>query len=98
MKQYLPWNSIKRKVAKTIRGMYKHGSSFVSAHYIAKEIHDKDPFPDASYKATVDRVTMVLKDHMKWKIYSNASKGRVYIVPERWWKYGKSTSSAAKTN
>ena len=98
MKKYLPWYSIRRKVSKTIRSMYKHGSGFVSAYYIAKEIYEKDPFPDASYKATIDRVTMVLKDHMKWEIYANSTKGRVYIVPERWWKYGKNTGSTAQTN
>ena len=92
MKKPLNWTGVKRKVSKTIRGMYKHGSEFVSSYYIAKEIHEKDPFPNATYKATIDRVTAVLKDHMKWKIYANSVKGRVYVVPERWWKSGKSNA------
>ena len=92
MKKTLPWISIKRTVSKKIRSMYKHGTSFISSRHIAEKLHEEKYFKDATYKATIDRVTMVLKDHMKWEIYANSTKGRVYIVPERWWKYSAKSS------
>lgn len=95
MKKYLPWYSIKRKVAKTIRSMYKEGAGFVSSRHVAEKLYEEKYFKNITYKATIDRVTTVLKDHMKWDVYSNGVKGRVYIVPERWWKCGKNTNSTA---
>ena len=93
MKKPLPWGTIKKTVSKTIRSMYKHGSSFVAARDVAGKLYEEKHFKDISYKATIDRVTKVMKDHMKWEIFSNGTKGRVYIVPQRWWDNAK-----AKTN
>ena len=89
MKKPLPWGSIKKTVSKTIRSMYKHGAGFVSARHIAEKLYEEKYFKDVTYKATIDRVGIVLKDHMKWEIFSNGIKGRVYIVPQRWWSYAK---------
>jgi hypothetical protein len=93
MKGYLPWTRIKSKVSKTIRDMYKHGTGFVSSRHIAEKLYEEKYFSNVTYKATIDRVTIVLRDHMKWGVYSNGVKGRVYIVPEKWWRNAKAKSS-----
>jgi hypothetical protein len=86
----LSWRPIRATVTKTIKKIYKKGARFVSSYYIAEEIYKDRIFKNASYNATIIRVTTVLKDHMKFEVYSNQTKGRVFIVPERWWNYGKS--------
>lgn len=93
MKKTLPWISIKRTVSKKIRSMYKHGTSFISSRHIAEKLYEEKYFSNVTYKATIDRVTIVLRDHMKWGVYSNGVKGRVYIVPEKWWRNAKAKSS-----
>lgn len=81
----LPWKSIKMKVAKTVRDIYKEGTSFASTRDVAMKMYQNKILPDANYKETIRRVTTVMKDHMKWQIFSNNTKGRVFIVPNSWW-------------
>ena len=85
MKERLNWKSIESKVSLAIRNVYKSYTNYVSSQVISEEIVSKKLFLDASYRATMIRVTTTLQKRWGFEIYSSKSTGPVFVVPDKWW-------------
>jgi hypothetical protein len=85
MKAKANWEKTQRAITSTIREMYKEDTQFVSSQFISEKLFEEKAFPDATYRTIVIRTTTVLKEHLKWDVFANKSKGPIFIVPGEFW-------------
>lgn len=97
MKIPVNWETSEKKIAATIKSMYKPGTKFVSTQFISEEIYKNGDFPGASYRTAVARVGTVLKNCWKFPVYAQKSRGAIFIVPDEWWKKRRGYDGRTKT-